>query len=330
VASSLAAPASHFFVVKRTWTDGDTLTLKLPMRVSVRRWSQNKDSVSVDYGPLTFALAIKERWEKYGDRNPNWPEWEVFPESPWNYGLVLDAADPAKSFAVIRKPGPLASQPFTPETAPIEIKAKARKIPDWQTDRLNMVGKLQQSPARTSEPEETVTLIPMGAARLRIASFPTASTGPEGNEWVAPPKPKLSLYRASASHVFGNDTVEALGDGLEPANSNDHGIPRFTWWSHRGSKEWVQFDFGQPRKVSSIAVYWFDDTGAGQCRVPQSARLLCKAGDAWQPVEGAGQIGVERDAWNRVSFPALETTALRIEVQLKSDFSGGILEWKVE
>ena len=44
------------------------------------------------------------------------------------------------------------------------------------------------------------------------------------------------------------------------------------------------------------------------------------------PPIGAG-VG---DGWNRVEFPAVETTQLRIEVQLQPDFSGGILEWKVE
>jgi hypothetical protein len=31
-----------------------------------------------------------------------------------------------------------------------------------------------------------------------------------------------------------------------------------------------------------------------------------------------------------MSFDAVETTGLRLEVQLRPDFSGGILEWKVE
>jgi hypothetical protein len=31
-----------------------------------------------------------------------------------------------------------------------------------------------------------------------------------------------------------------------------------------------------------------------------------------------------------VTFQPVETTALRIEVQLQLEFSGGILEWKVE
>ena len=59
-----------------------------------------------------------------------------------------------------------------------------------------------------------------------------------------------------------------MNDGLEPKNSNDHTIPRFTWWDHRGSAEWVQYDFGKPRKVSAVEVYWFDDTGIGQLPRP--------------------------------------------------------------
>lgn len=42
----------------------------------------------------------------------------------------------------------------------------------------------------------------------------------------------------------------ALNDQIEPANSNDHEVPRFTWWDHRGTKEWVQYEFKSPQKVS--------------------------------------------------------------------------------
>jgi hypothetical protein len=242
---------------------------------------------------------------------------------------VLDARNPATSFRVERKTGPLAAQPFTPDTAPIALNAKARKIPAWQVDRLNLVGPLQQSPAKSDEPVEEITLLPMGAARLRISSFPTIGTGPDAHEWVAPSKRKPSAFEASASHCFESDTVDALNDGLEPTASNDHGIPRFTWWPQRGSAEWVQYDFEQPRKVSRVAVYWFDDTGAGQCRVPQSWRLLYKVGGDWNPVPGANEFGVKKDDWNGVKFTSIDAAALRIEAQLQPDFSGGVLEWKV-
>ncbi len=93
----------------------------------------------------------------------------------------------------------------------------------------------------------------------------------------------------------------------------------------------MQYDFPAPKKISGTEVYWFDDTGIGQCRVPKSWRLLYKSGDVWVPVDVTAEIiRCKKDDWNRVTFPAVETTALRIEVQLQPDFSGGILEWAIK
>ncbi len=324
---AVARPLS-FLAVNRQWKNGDTITLRLPMRIAVTTWAKNKGAVSVNYGPLSFALAIKERWQRYGN-NPDWPEWEVFPDSPWNYGLDL-GTDPAKAIKVIHRPGPLAAQPFTPDAAPIRLRVPARRVPGWQVDQFNVAGLLQASPAKSTEPVEQIALVPMGAARLRISAFPTVSMAADAHEWVAPPKPKPSAYKASASHCGDSDTVEALGDGLEPMNSNDHLIPRFTWWDHRGSQEWVQYDFAQQKKVSAVEVYWFDDTGAGQCRVPQSWQVLYQVGAEWKPVAATGPFGNARDAFNRTGFAPVETKALRLVVQLQPEFSGGILEWRVK
>ncbi len=180
-----AKPLS-FIRIERDWQSGDAVELKLPMAVSVRTWPKNKDSASVDYGPLTFSLKIGEQWKKFGGRAekfPQWPEFELLPSTPWNYGLVLDEKAPARTFEVVRSTGPLPAQPFTPETAPIEIKAKARKIPAWTLDANGLLNVLQPSPVRSDAPVETVTLIPMGAARLRITSFPVIGSGPGAHDW---------------------------------------------------------------------------------------------------------------------------------------------------
>ncbi len=115
-----------------------------------------------------------------------------------------------------------------------------------------------------------------------------------------------------------------------PRNSDDHDIPRMTWWPNKGSAEWVQADFDEPRKVSAVAVYWFDDTGRGHCRIPESWLVQYRDGQAWKPVEAAEPYSVVKNQLNKASFTPVTTTALRLEVQLQKEFSGGILEWQVE
>ena len=314
------------------------------MQVSVQTWTRNHDSVSVDYGPLTFSLKIGERYERrdstktaVGDSSwqpgadpSKWPSYEIHPTTPWNYGLVLDAKHPEKSFRIRHGKWPANNFPFTVADAPISMEVKARRIPEWTLDRFGLCGVLQSSPVWSDQPVETVSLIPMGAARLRISAFPVTGTGAGAHHWVASPQPKPALYKASGSHANQGDPVEALDDGLEPKSSNDHEIPRFTWWDHRGTSEWVQFDFPRPKEVSSVEVYWFDDTGAGECRVPQSWSLLYQDGAEWKPVNRSSGGFVEKDRWNQMKFAPVKTSALRLEAQLRPGYSGGILEWRVK
>lgn len=82
---------------------------------------------------------------------------------------------------------------------------------------------------------------------------------------------------------------------------------------------------------SGCAVYWFDDERAGGgCRVPQSWRVLRRDGDQWVEVDKAKYGKPKRDAWCKAAFKPVTTGALRIEVRLKKDASGGILEWTLD
>ncbi len=147
---------------------------------------------------------------------------------------------------------------------------------------------------------------------------------------VPPPPTTASKAQASASHCWHLDTVDALNDQRMPESSDDEEVPRFTWWDHRGTTEWAQYDLAKPTTVSSVSVYWFDDTGHGQCRVPASWRLLARDGSVWKPVSTKQAPGIAKDRANRLFFEPITTEALRIEAQLQPDVSGGILEWTVE
>jgi len=195
--SVAVAPAPGQFVrMEREWRPGDTIALQLPMELSMRTWADNHNSVSVDYGPLTFSLKIGERYDqvdptKTAERDSKWqatadtvkwPAFEIHPTTPWNYGLVL-AESPEKSFELKRLPWPKDDYPFTPESAPIQLTAKAQQIPAWTVDKSGLCAVLQTSPAFSAQSVEDVTLIPMGAARLRISAFPTVSSDSSAQHW---------------------------------------------------------------------------------------------------------------------------------------------------
>ena len=122
-----------------------------------------------------------------------------------------------------------------------------------------------------------------------------------------------------------------MNDGVTPKNSTDESRRRFTWWDRRGTKEWVQYDFDQPRMVSSTSVYWWDDARIGRhCATPTSWRLVYRKPDGkWEPVRARNEFGTKLDTDNTVEFGAVETTALRIEAKLRPNLSAGILQWQV-
>lgn len=177
--------SGQYACIRRTWKNDDKVELTLLMQLSLRTWQVNKNSVSVNYGPLTMSLKIQEKyvksdsketaigdsqWQKDADAS-QWPTYEIYPDSPWNYSLVLNKDNALKDFKVIKKQWPADNFPFTQESVPLEIKTVGRQIPSWKVDQYGLCHELPEADAPKREKEE-ITLIPMGAARLRISAFP--------------------------------------------------------------------------------------------------------------------------------------------------------------
>jgi hypothetical protein len=136
---------------------------------------------------------------------------------------------------------------------------------------------------------------------------------------------------ASTSRVSASSgrNRRAVNDQLEPRRSGDHEVPFYHWWPNKGTTEWIQYDFDTPQEVSIVEVYWFDDTGRGECRPPESWRILFREGETWTPVWTEDAYGVEIDKWNRVVFETVRTTAIRLEMKSQTDWAGGIHEWRI-
>ncbi|MGI6544707.1 MAG: beta-L-arabinofuranosidase domain-containing protein [Limnochordia bacterium] len=181
---------STYLQVKRLWRDGDLVEITMAMHTSVTQWPRN-GSVTIDRGPLSYSVKIGEEWRKHLDignktyeGTEEWPNWEVLPTTPWNYGLVLDIDNVEASTIVLERD--VTDQPWSVESAPIEIQVKAKRIPEWILQD-ETVAELQESPVYTDTEEETITLIPLGCARLRMSCLPLVSDDPETSRWQTPP-----------------------------------------------------------------------------------------------------------------------------------------------
>lgn len=318
------AGARGWLRLDRDWPARTTrVELVLPMTTTLRRWTGNRNSVSIDRGPLTFSLAIGERAVRAGGTD-TWPAWALEPTTPWNYGLELPA-DPA-ALEVVEKPWPADDAPWTMDTVPVELRARGARIDGWRLDPTGLVQELQGSPIHSDAPRETLRLLPMGAARLRISAFPWLS--PDGSPW--PAAPESWSWTVSASHCHRHDSLDALRDGQVPPSPEPARFPRFSWWDHRGTAETVGYEFPAPRTVSQVLVYWYDDQPGGGCAVPAAWTIEVRAGDAWQPVAAKGPYGTGKGGFQSVVFEPVTATALRLCVQLQEGKSAGIYELRVE
>ena len=151
-----------------------------------------------------------------------------------------------------------------------------------------------------------------------------------GSSCIVRPTPWPTVATTSTVTVSRKSSrnPKMINDGEEPASSNDS-ASYFDWWPIKGTSEWVEYAFGKPATVSEVEVYWFDDTGSGEVRVPASWRVLYRDGDAWKPVSATGPYGVEKDRYNRVRFTPVTTSGLRLELAMQPKWSAGLQEWKV-
>jgi DUF1680 family protein len=295
---SVAVELKHGFAeLRRRWKTGDVVTLELPMFIErVRAHEKVKADagrVALERGPIVYCV-----------------------EGVDHDGRVRDLLLPDA--------GELTAEHRADLLGGVTVlRGKAQRV-------VGVAGK-DGKPLGEVLAEVDLTAIPYYAWCHR-GKTEMAVWLPRDAKLIKPlPAPTLAAKaKPSASHCWSGDTVEALNDQVEPESSIDHGVPRFTWWDHRGTTEWVQYDFDKPVGLSAVDVYWFDDTRRGACRVPASWRLLHRQGDKWHEVDSASNFGVAKDKYIRVTFKAVETKALRIEVKLQKEFSGGILEWRVE
>lgn len=144
---------------------------------------------------------------------------------------------------------------------------------------------------------------------------------------IAPPT-IASESEVSASYI--HDQILAVNDQINPKNSNDHEIPRLTFWDHKGTTEWVQYDFKEERTISNIHIYWFDDGPVGGCRIPETWKITYLKNGEWKEISKHGEYPVLKDEFTSIEISSIKTKSMKLEIKLQENFSGGILEWKLD
>lgn len=149
-----------FARIDRTWKPGDTVELTLPLEARAAKGFN--DSIAFERGPLVFSYPIGEDWLKLRDRGMT-ADWQVYPTTQWNY--AVNTSSPKATETLVT------DKPFTLKGVPIKLEIKARKLPAWVAED-GVANPVPQSPVTSDQPEETVTLVPYAAAKLRITAFP--------------------------------------------------------------------------------------------------------------------------------------------------------------
>jgi DUF1680 family protein len=277
-----------YTTLSREWKDGDTIELNLPM--PVRRVAAN-EAVRADQG----RVALQRGPIVYCVESPDNPGGKV-------RSLMLpDTATLSASFEpellngveVIQGEGYLMKRDGDKRLTKTPEKFMAIPYYAWANRGRS----------------EMMVWIPDNEKYARVESAPTVA----------------STSKVTVSPRGENPS--AINDLAEPASSHDGENTFFHWWPAKGTNAWVEYAFEKPATISTTSVYWFDDTGTGECRTPESWRVLYKDGGEWKPVETRDVYGVATDKYNKISFAPVTTSGLRLEVKMKPGWSAGIEEW---
>lgn len=131
----------------------------------------------------------------------------------------------------------------------------------------------------------------------------------------------------STSFCSSWESITALNDGHDPANSNDRTYTVYGNWDNPGTSQWVQYDWDQNHTISSSHVYWFDDDLG--IDLPASCNIQYWSGNAWRDVSNPVGLGVLGNQYNITNFTPVTTNKIRLYIVAKESSSTGILEWQV-
>ena len=159
--------------------------------MDIRVEERYNNSLSILRGPLYFSLRIDKEYKSVKINYDNFGykgsvDWEIYPISAWNYGLMIDRNRLSRGLEVTENQ--LSEYPFADKgdmiwsadsakyitwdkDAAVVITTRGMKIPGW-TLKNNSADIPPLSPVKPEGTAEVIQLVPYGSAKLRITEFP--------------------------------------------------------------------------------------------------------------------------------------------------------------
>ncbi|HXH60131.1 MAG TPA: beta-L-arabinofuranosidase domain-containing protein [Fimbriimonadaceae bacterium] len=282
-----------YFVVDRDWKKGDKVVLDLPMPVvQMEAHPSVKDDrgmAAIQRGPLVYCAEQVDNVTQVDE-------------------LVVPRG--AKTSAKYEKK-------LLNGVVEVTAEAEKRTTEDWDNTLYQPL-----------KPEEKAVakFIPYGFWANRGRGKMVVWTPTE-----QPPARILTTAmkaQVTMSYVSGNAQPWGVNDGVEPASSGEQPKALAHFWPHKGGQEWIQYTWTNPITATGVDVYWFDDTGRGECRIPVSWKIQALTNGEWKDLK-ADAYPVAKDKWCTAKFDKVTTTALRLVVTQQDGWASGVHEWKV-
>jgi len=274
--------ANGYARINRKWKSGDSIELSLPMPVrrilANQRVKDDAGRVALERGPLVYCA--------------EWPD-------NGGHALNLVVPDDAQFHTEFRRDLLNGVQVITAKVPAVEREKDGRV----STKAHELVAIPYYAWANRGMGEMAVWLprIAEKAVALPVSLPPNVaqvlSSGGIEKKWTG--------------YNDQNDDISAVYDGVDPLSSADESHRYFRMRPPVGEHAWVEYDFRQAKKISSSSVYFVDDKRF--CKLPVSWRISYKEGDEWKPLPSSNTV--EKDKFNSMTFPAVTTTAVRLEVE---------------